>query len=425
MSTPSRRQLLQASVVASAFSAATLAGRRAAEAAAATPIRIGLVGCGHRGRGAVENALASSPNVKLVALADAFPEKIEKAHKVFGDASFAGKADLAPERSFSGLDSFQKLLATDVNYVILASPPGFRPFHIQAAVATGKHIFAEKPIAVDSTGIRTCLALVDEVKTKRLGFVAGTHKRHDAGVIETVKRLRAGAIGEIVAARTYWNQGSQWVKPREAGWSDVEWQIRNWFYFTWLSGDQICEQQIHNLDVINWVIGAPPVAAVAVGGRQQRVEPVYGQVYDHMAVDYEYPKDVHVSLMGRQIPNCHNDVSDAFVGTKGKAAFGRGKSNTIDAGARHWESAPVAVNPYVQEHADLIASIRAGAPVNELQRTAESNLTAIMGRLAAYTGRRVTWQQALESKESLLPANLKLGPLPVAGVPVPGKTPLI
>jgi myo-inositol 2-dehydrogenase / D-chiro-inositol 1-dehydrogenase len=298
---------------------------------------------------------------------------------------------------------------------------------LTAAIEAGKHVFSEKPVAVDGPGIRTVLALAETAKEKGLGVGVGLQRHHQKGYLEVMRRVRAGAIGEIVAGRAYWNQASLWIKPRQPGWTDTEWQMRNWLYFTWLSGDHIVEQHIHNIDVFQWALGKTPVAAVGVGGRQQRVDPAYGHIYDHFGVDFEYPGEVHLLSMARQIPGCHNQVSEHLVGTKGRVnTRADQKLYEIVSGKRRWKhDGANDADPYLQEHVDLIASIRAGKPQNELRAAAESNLTAIMGRMAAYTGKRVTWEQALASKESLMPQNLAFGKMTVAEVAVPGRKDVI
>jgi predicted dehydrogenase len=292
--------------------------------------------------------------------------------------------------------------------------------HLKAAVEAGKHVFMEKPGAVDPAGVRSLIASADLAAAKKLGIVAGTQRRHQNGYVETMKRIHDGAIGDIVAAQCYWNQGYLWMTPRQSGWSDVEWQIRNWNYFTWLSGDHIVEQHVHNLDVINWALQAHPVKALGMGGRQARTHPNYGHVYDHFAVEYEYPNGVRVMSMCRQIDGTAWRVSERVVGTKGIAD----PSGSIR-GTTAWRYDGSGNNPYVQEHTDLINSIRAGKPLNEGRQLAESTLTAIMGRMSAYTGQEVTWEQALNSKLDLVPAELALGPKPVDPVAMPGQTRLI
>ena len=381
-------------------------------------IRVGLIGCGGRGRGAAADAIKAAPGVRIVALGDAFADRVEEAQQRFVEL---GEAAAVPkDRTFVGLDAFEKVIATDANYIILATPPGFRPLHLKAAVAAGKHVFTEKPVAVDGTGIRTVLEVSEEAKRKGLGVGAGTQRRHQKGYLEAIQRIRDGSIGEVVSARAYWNQGSLWKKDRQPGWTDLEWQLRNWLYFTWLSGDHIVEQHVHNLDVINWVTGAHPVKAVGMGGRQSRTEPAYGHIYDHFAIDYEYENGMHMMSMCRQIDGCEKRVAEDLVGSKGRAETSSERWSI--SGPQSWrrKEGEEEVSPYVQEHTDLIASIRDGKPPNELKQVAESTLTAIMGRMSAYTGRAITWEEALGSEESLVPEKLAWGPMPVPPVARPG-----
>jgi myo-inositol 2-dehydrogenase/D-chiro-inositol 1-dehydrogenase len=278
-------------------------------------------------------------------------------------------------------------------------------------------------VAVDGPGIRKVLAAAEEAKKKGLAVVAGTQRRHQAGYLECMKRIHDGALGEITSARCYWNQGGLWMKPRESSWTDMEWQVRNWLYFTWLSGDHIVEQHVHNLDVVNWALGAHPERAVGMGGRQVRTSPDYGHIFDHFAIDYEYPGGVHAMSMCRQIEGCEKNISEAVVGTAGRWSSA---SNRLQfSGKTKYRFNEKAIDPYVQEHIDLLASIRAGKPLNELRTVAESTLTAIMGRMSAYTGEAVTWEQALNSRQDLMPERLVMGPLPVPPVAVPGQTKLI
>ena len=394
-----------------------------AYAAGSDEIRIGLIGCGGRGTGAAENAIKSSPGVKLFAMGDAFKDRLDGSRAALAK-SVPDNLAVTDERCFTGLEAYEKVIASDANYIILATPPGFRPIHLKAAVAAGKNVFTEKPVAVDGPGIRSVLETYEAANAKKLCVVAGTQRRHQTGYVEAMKQIHDGAIGDIVAARCYWNQGSLWKKDRQAGWSDLEWQLRNWLYFAWLSGDHIVEQHVHNLDVINWAMRAHPVRAVGMGGRQVRIEPAYGHIFDHFAVDYEYENGTHLMSMCRQIDGCEKNVSEAVVGTKGAATLAAGNRYQIT-GARAWSFARQQDNePYVQEHADLIATIRAGRQINELKNVAESTLTAIMGRMSTYTGKAVTWEQALNSTEALMPAKLEWGPLAVPPVAVPGRTEL-
>jgi len=387
-------------------------------AAGSDEIRVGLIGCGGRGRGALKDALESAEGVRLVALGDAFKDRIAEAQDTL--KGLGARAVVSPDRCFVGLDAYQKVLATDANYVILATPPGFRPAHLKAAVAAGKNIFAEKPVAVDGPGIRTVLGVYEEAKKKGLGIGVGTQRRHQDGYLETMKRLKDGAIGDIVSARCYWNQGGLWNKPRQAEWSDLEWQMRNWLYFTWLSGDHIVEQHVHNLDVINWAMGAHPVSALGMGGRQVRTDPAYGHIFDHFAVDYEYENGVHLMSQCRQIDGCDKSIMEALAGTKGRVELNDDVKRWRITGPSAWKFDGEANLPYRQEHTDLIASIRAAQPLNELKQVAESTLTAILGRMSADSGKRVTWDEALGSDEALVPDKLAFGPMPVPPVPKPG-----
>jgi myo-inositol 2-dehydrogenase/D-chiro-inositol 1-dehydrogenase len=390
-------------------------------AAGSDAIRIGLVGCGGRGTGAIEDALSSgAAGVSLVAMGDLFPDHLAASHSRLKE-KFGSAVDVTPARSFTGFDAYQKVLASDVNYVVLATPPGFRPIHLAAAVAAGKNIFTEKPVAVDGPGIRAVLEIYEQARAKGLGIGAGTQRRHQTGYLETMRRIHDGAIGNLLSARCYWNQGFLWKKDRQPEWTDAEWQIRNWLYFTWLSGDHIVEQHVHNIDVVNWAMQTHPVRANGMGGRQVRTNPDYGHIFDHFAIDYEYANGTTLMSMCRQIEGCDKSVSEALVGEKGTSQVDK---YTIT-GARAWKFAGTDNRPYVQEHADFIASIRAGQPYNELKTVAESTLTAIMGRMSAYTGKAVTWEQALNSKEQLMPPGLALGPLPTPAVAIPGQTPLV
>jgi myo-inositol 2-dehydrogenase / D-chiro-inositol 1-dehydrogenase len=422
----SRRDFIKTSAaVVGTTLAANLIHIPGAYAAGSDEIRIGLIGCGGRGTGAVENAFASAPGVKLVAMGDAFKDRLDGSRQNLMKKN-AAKMDVKDEHCFTGLDAYEKVIATkEVNYIILATPPGFRPAHLKAAVEAGKHIFTEKPVAVDGPGIRSVLATYEASKAKNLAIAAGTQRRHQAGYIETMKQIHGGAIGNIVAARCYWNQGGLWKKDRQAGWSDLEWQMRNWLYFTWLSGDHIVEQHVHNIDVVNWAMQGHPVRALGMGGRQSRTDAAYGHIFDHFAIDYEYENGTHLMSMSRQVAGADNNVSEALVGTKGNCQVNRYQIT----GEKSWRLArekDADPDPYVQEHTDLIASIRAGKPINELKQVAESTLSAIMGRMSAYTGKAVTWEQALNSQENLVPAKLEwAASMPVPAIAIPGQTALI
>jgi predicted dehydrogenase len=386
------------------------------------PIRVGLVGCGGRGTGAAADCLHASEGVEIVAMGDLFSDRIAAARAELTklateDPRIAAGFRVTDDRTFTGFDAYRKVIAADIDLVILATPPGFRPGHLAAAIAAGRHVFMEKPVAVDPTGVRSVIATCEIARQQSLAVVAGTQRRHHAGYRAVIARVRGGAIGDVISGQVYWNQGGLWHKPRVAEWSDTEWQLRNWLYFTWLSGDHIVEQHIHNLDVANWVMDAHPVRAVGVGGRQWRTDVAFGHVYDHFAIEFEYPGGRRLLSMCRQIDGTAPFVGERFQGTRG-ATDAR---STIE-GPNAWTAADQVPNPYVQEHADLLASIRAGSPLNEGRQVAESTLTAIMGREAAYTGQVVEWDALLAAEQHLMPPDVGFGPLPVPPVAMPGHT---
>ncbi len=419
----SRRDFLKASSALAASGAfGSLAVPTNAHAQGSDVIKVGLVGCGGRGTGAAEQSINASTNIKLHAMGDLFKDHLDNAHNNL--AKFGDKVDVADDRKFIGFDAYKQVIDSGVDLVILATPPGFRPKHIAAVIAAGKNLFCEKPVAVDGPGIRTVLKAAEEAKAKKLAVVAGTQRRHQAGYIEVMKRVRDGAIGDVVGGRCYWNQGGLWSVERKPGMSDMEYQLRNWLYYTWLSGDHICEQHVHNLDVMNWAMDAHPVKCTGLGGRQVRTAPMWGNIFDHFAVEYEYPNGVFVASQCRQIDGCEVNISEAIVGTKGSFIMGSGSYRQVGGTGERIRSRGER-DPYQQEHIDLIDSIRSGNPLNELRTVAESTLTAIMGRMSAYTGKTVTWEQALNSTLDLTPPEMKMGPYPCPPVAVPGETPLI
>src|SRR5262245_11291338 len=378
----------------------------AVHASADETIKVGVIGCGGRGGEACQNALEADKAVKIVACGDAFPDKVATLKKNL--AKHGDRVQLA-ETGFSGLDAYQKVLNCDLDYVILATPPGFRPLHLEAAVKAKKHVFCEKPVAVDAPGIRTCLSLVDQISANKTALVAGTQRRHQAGYLETIKQIHDGAIGDIVSARCSWNGQNIWFRPRKEGMSDSAYQIHNWYHFLWICGDHIVEQHIHNLDVINWALKAHPVKAVGFGGRtagnpSRPAGPPkeVGNIWDHFAIEYEYPNGVHVSSYCTHLPGVKSDVSETVYGSKANSrvnSYMIGKTKVADRDP---------VNPYVQEHIDLIKSIRDGKPLNELQSVTESTMTAILGRTAAYTGKEVKWDEMMKSDVSTMPNTLTM-----------------
>lgn len=389
-------------------------------------LKVGVVGCGGRGTGAAENiceAAGTSFNVKIHALADAFADNLEHCRENLAKRpAVQGKLDVSDDRCFVGFDAFQKVIDC-CDLIILATPPGFRPQHIEAVVKAGKHLFTEKPVAVDPVGIRKVLAAHDEAVKKKLHIIAGTQRRHEASYLEAMKRIHDGAIGRITSARVYWNQGDIWARKRKPEWkTEMDYQVRNWYHFLWLCGDHIVEQHVHNLDVAVWAIGALPVRAVGMGGRQVHNEPEWGENYDHFAIDYEFPNGVHVMSMCRQISGCENNVSETITGSDGEWTSINQRFSGKNKGRIKIKNEP---NPYVQEHVDLLQSIYDDKPVCELKQVAESTLVAIMGRTSAYTGKAVSWDAILNSKLDTFPEKLEWGPRPALVVPRPGVTELI
>lgn len=381
-------------------------------------LKVGLIGCGGRGTGAAVDSHQSSKGVVLWAMGDVFPDHLSaSAEQLKKDLKDDFK--VTPERSFVGWDAYKGVIASGCDVVILTTPPAFRSIHLAAAIDAGKHVFMEKPVAVDAHGVRSVIESAKKAQAKGLSIVAGTQRRHDVAYLECMKRIHEGAIGDISAAYCYWNQGGLWMHPREDKWSDVEWQMRNWLYFTWIGGDHIVEQHIHNVDVVNWAMQGHPVKALGLGGRQVRTDPAYGHVFDHFAVEYEYENGVKLLSMCRQIDGTAARVSEHIVGTKGSS-----NANTSIKGEKAWRWDGDRPNPYVEEHKHLIASIRSGKPINEAQRVAESTMTAILGRMSTYTGLEVTWDEALNSQTRLVPDVLEFGKMPVAAVAMPGTTKL-
>ncbi|MFO0908367.1 MAG: Gfo/Idh/MocA family oxidoreductase [Isosphaeraceae bacterium] len=420
---PSRRDFFKSTSVAAAGTAA-FSFLPHAFAAASDAIKVGLIGCGGRGTGAAENiceAAGTSYNIKLHAMGDIFEDRLRNCYEATkNNPKSKDKFDVDKERCFTGFDAYKKV--TDCcDLVILATPPGFRPQHLEYAVKAGKNIFTEKPVAVDGTGIRKVLSAAEEAKKKGLAIVAGTQRRHQAGYLESMKRVHGGEIGDIVSARVFWNQGNIWAVPRKDGWSEAEYQLRNWYHFVWLCGDCIVEQHVHNLDVACWALGGHPIRCVGMGGQEVNTGPEYGESFDHFAVDYEFPNNVHVHSMARQIAGTAGEVAEHLVGTKGRWDSGGYRFSNGKSGRVRNE-----VNPYVQEHIDLLESISTGKPINELKQVAESTLTAIMGRMSAYTGKEVTWEQALNSNLDTFPKDLDWkSNLPGPKVARPGQTELI
>ncbi len=428
----SRREFLQAST---ALSAGMLLSSAVASRAYAAPndtIRIGVVGVGGRGRGAAVQALSTEGPIKLVAVADAFPDELENGlqsiTKALGDRA-KDRVAVDNDHKFVGLDGFEKLLTSGVDLVVLATPPGFRPRQVEAAIKAGKHVFMEKPVASDSAGVRQVLEACKLAKEKNLKIGVGLQRHHQAHYLETIKQLHDGAIGDILALRVYWNSGGVWDprRTREQCKSEMEYQVRNWYYYNWLSGDHICEQHIHNLDVGNWVMNDYPIECHGIGGRQVRTDKKYGEIYDHFAVEYTFKSGAKMFSQCLHQANCWHSVTEHAHGTKGYSDVSAG---SITSGGEKWRSKRGGKDPYQQEHDDLFAAIRNDMPYNEGENGAKSTLTAIMGRMACYSGKLITWDDALNAPMNLVPADLswdaKPGTLPNDKgeymVPTPGQT---
>ena len=406
-----RRELLKSSAVTAGALVLGGAAVPLAEARGSDTIRVGVVGCGSRGSGAAHDCVKSSPGVRIVALADAFEDRLRGLKNEF---------KVRDRRCFVGLDAYKKLMALDdVNLVILGTPPGFRPVQLAEAIRRGKNVFMEKPVAVCPAGIKMVIEASNKATEKGLAIVAGTQRRHEPKYVETMKRIHDGAIGDIVSAQCYWNQGGLWVKKRQPNQGGVEWQIRNWLYFAWLSGDHIVEQHVHNIDVINWAFNALPDQVHGLGGRQYRTGPEYGDIFDHFGIEFFYPGDVRTISTCRQIEGATNRIGERVVGTKGVSDC----CGSIK-GDNPWRYRGPNPNPYVVEHADLIKSIRDGSPLNEGQRIAESTLCAIMGRESAYSRQQFkrSWFMNRCTLNLLPPDGLKLSDSkPVAPFAVPGQ----
>jgi len=388
-------------------------------------VRVGVVGCGGRGTGAAADAVEAAPNVEIYAMADLFRDRLDTAVEQLRKHASEG-FNVPEERRFSGFDGYEHVLGTDVDYVILATPPHFRPRQLRAAVEAGTHVFFEKPVAVDPSGARHVLESGRMAEEKGLSLVTGTIYRRQDNVVRGVRQIHDGRIGEILAGQAFYLTGPVWQRARRPGMSDMEWQCRNWYHFTWLSGDHIVEQFVHNLDTINWVMQAHPVKAEATGGRQTRTDPSYGHIYDHFSVVYTYPNDVQVRAMCRQIERATPKVSNRIEGTEGRAALNPGRTVITDNdGNTVFEMEKGEANPYVTEHTDLINSIRQEAPINEAEQIAHSTLTGILGREAAYTGQTITWEELMQADGlDLGPDAYEFGPASIPPVAQPGRTTL-
>jgi myo-inositol 2-dehydrogenase/D-chiro-inositol 1-dehydrogenase len=398
-------------------------------------LKVGLIGCGSRGTGAAEEALNADSNVVLSAMADAFSDRLEESYATL-KGKLKEKVQVSDSHKFVGLDAYRKLIDSDVDVVLLAAPPAFRPAHLEAAVNAGKHIFSEKPFAVDAPGLRRVIAAAKKAEAKRLSLVSGFCWRYHLPKRETFNRVLNGQIGEILTAEATYNTGELWHKERQAGWTDMEYKLRNWLYYNWLSGDHIVEQAIHSLDMLQWAMGdVMPLSVTGIGGRQKRTNKKYGNVYDHFGLIYEYPNGAKAYFFCRQQADTAPSYGVEFVGKEGKCIVDCRTGVHEIKGTKPWkyedETKFTDANAYQrskvrsmyqQEHDELFASIRAGKPLNDGEWMTRSNLMALAGRMAGYTGQTITLEQAFASEEVLFPENLSWDTQYDIPIAVPGIT---
>jgi myo-inositol 2-dehydrogenase / D-chiro-inositol 1-dehydrogenase len=402
----SRRDFLKASSTLAAGTA--LAGglslARSAHAAGGDSIKMALVGCGGRGNGAVVNAMNTKANVKLVAMADAFPDTLENSlHSI--QKLHPDRVDVPKERQFVGLDAFQKAIDCDVDMVLLCTPPGFRPAQFEAAVKAGRHVFMEKPLATDAPGVRRIMAANAEAKKKKLAVAVGHHLRHEARYGDAIKRVHDGAIGDLQFLRVYFNDPAIWIRPRRPGQSEMQYQVRNWYHFNWLCGEQIVEMHVHSIDIGNWIAQGHPVEAQGTGGRQVCVGPDQGDIFDHHAVEYTFANGVKMFSYCRIMSGCWNEYSQRACGTKGRLDITAGDAfiSSVSRPRQHWKRT---ADGHQTEMDDLFAALLAGQAYNEADWAAESTMTAILGRMATHCGQVVKWDAALNSPIDLAPKRL-------------------
>ncbi|WP_161890181.1 Gfo/Idh/MocA family protein [Pontibacter russatus] len=431
-----RREFLKASALLAGgamLSSIPLAG---AYAAGKGTIKIALVGCGGRGTGAAFQALQTKHDVKLVAMADAFRDRLDDSYKPLFEKFGKSKVDVPEGKKFVGFDAYKKAIA-EADVVLLATPPGFRPIHFEEAVKQNKHVFMEKPVATDSPGIRSVLATAEEAKKKKLNVVVGLQRRYQKNYREAMKRIEDGALGDITSGQVYWNSGGVWVRPRKPEQTEMEYQMRNWYYFNWLCGDHITEQHIHNIDVANWIKNDYPVSAQGTGSRFLRTGKEYGEIYDNHTVEFIYKDGTVLQSQCRHFEGTDNRVDESFQGTKGRVYLSADniarltdyKGNVIYDHAGKGDP-----NPYQTEHDELFAAIAAGQfKFSDAERGAKSTMTSLLGRYATYSGHEVKWDDALNSNISLMPETFawdaKPKVLPDANglypIAIPGKTKVI
>jgi predicted dehydrogenase len=422
----SRRNFLVSTAAAAGAAALAASAPSGVFAAGSDKVRIAMVGCGNRGTRDAIYCLQSAKGVELYAMADMFKDKIDASlAEIRGEVKEG--INVTPDRIFLGFDAYKKVLAMpEVDLVLFLTPPGFRPGHVADAVKAGKHMFLEKPGGVDPVGIRSLMASAEEAEKKGLSIVVGTQQRYAPQYIEFLQRIWDGQIGELRLLKAHWicDMVNWHFERRKPDWSDMEWQIRCWPFFTWLSGDHLVEQLCHNIDVCNWVMKATPESCIALGGRQVRTGPEYGNIYDHFSVEYRYPNGLTMLAMAAQMIGVDQKVSNTIEGTKGTAHVTRAEASIT--GEKPWKYGGPHSTGDLQMHGALIKSIREKKPINEARRLGEATMTAIAGRIATYTGKSIRYDWALkESRLDLRPKEHVLGPLPVEPIAMPGKTPLV
>lgn len=409
-----------------------LSAEAGAYVAAADTIKVALVGCGGRGTGAAVQALSVKENVQLVAMADAFQDRLDTSYSNIAAKVDSKRLKVPDDHKFVGFDAYKEAIDL-ADVVILTTPPGFRPYHFEYAVNNDKQIFMEKPLATDAPGIRKILETAEVAKQKKLNVVVGLQRHYQNSYRELMKRVHGGEIGDIVGAQAYWNSGGVWVREREPNQNEMEYQMRNWYYFTWLCGDHIVEQHIHNLDVINWAKQAYPVSAQGMGGREVRTGINHGEIFDHHYVEFTYEDGSMMNSQCRHIKGCWNKVGEHIVGTKGRAT-GDGTIYDLKGNISWKHRGRNDPNPYQQEHDELFAAIAKGEyKFADTENGAKATMTAILGRMATYSGQVISWDEALNSDISLMPESFgwEAAPPVLPGedgtypIPVPGQTKVI
>jgi predicted dehydrogenase len=395
----SRRQFLGKTATVASLAALSAGIPAKAYATGTGAIRLGLIGCGGRGTGAAVQALNACERARLVAMADAFQDRLERSYEGIAKRH-TDRVDVPHERRFVGMDAYAGVVDADVDMVLLCTPPGFRPLHFEAAVESSKHVFMEKPVAVDAPGIRRMIAANEQAKLKGLAVAVGLNIRHQNCAREVIKQVHAGAIGDITFLRAYGNNAGVWVRPRRPDQNEMEYQMQNWYYFNWLCGDLIVEQTVHALDLVNWAKNDHPVEAQGMGGRQVRIGPDYGEIFDHHAVEYTYSDGAKMFLFCRHIPGCWSSFGGVAHGTKGEADLSKGVLTVRGQELQRFEQG---LAGHQAEHNDLFAALDAGQPYNEADYGISSTMTAILGRMATYSGQIVKWDDAVASERDLQP----------------------